>query len=218
MLKYCLQREFRLCFYHRLSSLNALLFLLVIISLFPLATSADPKTLQLIGPGVIWVCALLAMLLSMQQFFKEDYQDGSLDHLLMTSAPLTYYVLAKVTVHWFCLALPLIILVPLMGLLYQLSMHTLLILIVSLFLGTPSLILIAAMLAALIVQLRQNSVLILLMALPLYAPILIFGSAAPMALSVWPLAAFAFLAAILVLTLSLFPVLTAGVLRFSIKQ
>jgi len=218
MLMRCLQREFRLCFYHSLSILNALLFLLVIATLFPLATSPDSKVLQFIGPGVIWVCALLTMLLSMQQFFKEDYQDGCLDHLSMMPAPLSYYVIAKVLVHWLWVGLPLILLTPLIGLLYQLSPHTILILMMSLTLGTPSLILIAAILAALTVTLRQNSVLILLMALPLYAPILIFGAAAPFAVLDWPLAAMAFLAAILVLAVSLLPVATAGILRSSIKQ
>jgi len=90
MLIRCFQREFRLCFYHRLSIFNVLLFLLVIVSLFPLATSPDPKTLRFIGPGVIWICAFLAMLLSMQPFFKDDDEDGSLDHLLMMPAPLSY--------------------------------------------------------------------------------------------------------------------------------
>jgi len=194
MLIRCFQREFRLCFYHRLSIFNVLLFLLVIVSLFPLATSPDPKTLRFIGPGVIWICAFLAMLLSMQPFFKDDYEDGSLDHLLMMPAPLSYYVVVKVMVHWLWLVLPLLVLTPLMGLLYQLSPHTILILMMGLLLGTPSLMLIAAILAALTVPLRQNNVLVLLMALPLYAPILIFGAAAPFAISVWPLAPFGFLA------------------------
>lgn len=220
MLMRCLQREFRLCFYRRGSLFNALLFLLVIASLYPLATSVESKTLRFIGPGVIWVCALLSMMLSMQTFFKSDYQDGSLDYLLLMPSPFTYYVGAKLLVHWFYFTVPLLLLTPIIALCYQLSGHAILLIIVGLFLGAPSLLLIGAIIAALTLRLQNNGVLVLLMALPLYVPILIFGTSAVenAVPHQWPLAAFGFMAAIAVLSISVLPVAISATLKLSIKQ
>ena len=218
MLIRCLEREFRLCFYSRQSLCNALLFLLVIVALFPIAISPEPKVLQRIGPGVIWVCALLTMLLSMQKLFQDDYRDGSLDYLLMASQSLTDYILAKVIVCWLWLSMPIIILTPFIALLYQLTVHTVVILMLSLLLGTPSLMLIAALLSALTVTFQQNSILVLLMALPLYVPILIFSAAAPFSIASWPIAIFSFLSAILMLTITVLPLITAKILQYAVQQ
>jgi len=220
MLVRCIQREIRLCFYHRLSILNAMLFLLVIASLYPLAISVEPKTLQLIGPGIIWLCALLSMMLSMQDFFTRDYRDGSLDYLILMPMSLTYYVISKVLVHWIYFILPLLFLTPFIGLFYQLSIHTIVIVMLGLLLGTPSFMLIAAILSALTLQLQHNSLLILLMAMPLYVPILIFGTVAATDITMphWPIAAFSFMSAILVLAVILLPTATGVTLKLSIKQ
>jgi len=208
------QRELRLCFRHRMSILNALLFVIVVASIFPIATTPDPKILQVIGPGIIWVSALLGMLLSIHSLFKEDYNDGSLDHMLMMPGALPYYVFAKVISHWLLLALPIILVTPILAVLYHLPARSIEILMLGLLLGTPSLSFIGAIIAALTLGLRNSGLLLLLMALPLYVPIVIFGSTAILSHHPGlPLAQFAFLAAILALTTTILPAATAVVLR-----
>ncbi len=218
MLTRTFQRELRLCFRHRMSTVNALLFVIVVASIFPLATTPDPKTLALIGAGVIWISALLAMLLSMNTLFKDDYADGTLDQMIMMPTVFSYYVFAKVVSHWLLLALPIIIVTPVLAILYHLNAHTIDILMLGLLLGTPSLSFIAAIIAALTLGIRNSGLLLLLMALPLYVPIVIFGTSAAVSIHPgFPLAQFGFLAAIFALTITCLPAATAAVLRMGVR-
>jgi len=211
------QRELRLCFHHRMSFVNALLFVIVVSCIFPLAMIPDPKTLRLIGPGVIWVSALLGMLLSIDGLFKEDAEDGSLDYIMMRSGVCPYYVFAKVITHWLLLAFPIILATPILAVLYHLNLRSTEILMLGLLLGTPSLGFIAGILSALTLGLRSSGLLLLLMALPLYVPIVIFGTTAVESFHPGlPLAQFSFLAAILALTVSILPAATAAVLRMGV--
>ncbi len=208
------QRELRLCFRNKMSLLNAFLFVIIVCSIFPLATTPNPKILSIIAPGVIWISALLAMLLSMNALFKEDYLDGTLDQMLMLKNGFSYYVFSKVMSLWCLLVLPIIVITPVIAILYDLNAHGIEMIMLGLLLGTPSLSLIAAIIAALTLGLRNSGLLLLLMALPLYAPIIIFGTMA--ASSASPLAQFGFLAAILALALTALPVGTAAVLKMRI--
>lgn len=212
-----LGRDLRLSVRRRSELLNPLVFFVIVVSLFPLGVGPEPKTLALIAPGVIWVAALLATLLGMERLFRDDYEDGSLEQLLLTPQPLSALVLAKVLGHWLVTGLPLIIVSPLLGVLLQLPNDAYGALLASLLLGSPALSLIGAIGVALTVSLRRGGVLLTLLVLPLYVPILIFGTA-----SVAAAAAglpydgqLALLGAILALALVLAPFAIAGGLRIS---
>jgi len=152
-------------------------------------------------------------LLSSYHLFKEDYLDGSLDQMMMSDS-LSHYVFAKVFANWMLLALPLILITPLLSVLYHLNGRTIELLILGLLLGTPTLSFIAAMMAALTLGLKQGGLLLLLMALPLYVPIVIFATTAVMlSAQAFPVAQYAFLAAMMALVIFVFPVATSAVLR-----
>lgn len=192
-----------------------LLFFIVVAITFPLATTPASKILQLIGPGVIWVAALLSTLLSLPRLFQEDHHDGSLSQLLLAPYPLSWLVLAKIFAHWVLFTFPLIVLSPLLAMMYHLSLQATFILWVGLLLGTPILSLIGAVGAAITVGLRQGVLLLALIILPSYIPVLIFGTQAVMAASQQrPVAsALAILGALLALTLSVAPLVCAFSLR-----
>jgi heme exporter protein B len=154
------------------------MFFLMVASLFPLAVSPDPKFLGLIAPGVIWVGALLATLLSLDLLFKSDYEDGSLEQMLLVPQPLMLLVLAKVLVHWLVAGLPLALMAPLLGLMLGLPEGGYQPLIISLLLGTPVLSLLGSIGAGLTVGLRKGGMLMPLLILPLYIPVLIFAASA----------------------------------------
>lgn len=195
--------------------LNALLFFIIVVSLFPLAIGPDPQQLKLMASGIIWVAALLAMLLSLDRLFREDYQDGTLEHLLLSPHPLSLLVLIKVLTHWLIVGLPLIILSPILGVLLQLPFAAIKILMISLLLGTPTLSLIGAIGAALTVGLRNSNVLLALLILPLLIPILIFGASAVTLnlIGLSSVGSLMWLSVCLILAISLAPVVIAAGLR-----
>ncbi|MCB5183618.1 heme exporter protein CcmB [Methylobacillus gramineus] len=160
---------------------TVLIFFVVVASLFPLAGNPDPVVLGNIAPGVLWVSALLACLLSLPRIFSGDYADGSLEQMVIAPQPLSVLVLGKIVVHWLISALPLVLLAPVLGLQYGLQGEPLFVLVLSLLLGTPTLSLIGAIGAALTLGSRGGGVLVSVLVLPLYIPVLIFGAGAVVA-------------------------------------
>ena len=173
-----LRRDLVLAVRRRAELANPLLFFVLVVALFPLALGAQPNLLQAMAPGVIWVAALLAALLSLDGIFRSDFEDGSLEQFLLTDQPLTLLVLAKVLAHWLVTGLPLLVIAPLLAMFLGLSEHALPVLALSLLLATPILSLIGAIGVALTVGLRRGGILLALLVIPLYIPVLIFASAA----------------------------------------
>ena len=167
--------ELRLSVRGGIGSLVALIFFVVTVALFPLGVGPELQVLERIAPGVVWVAALLAALLSMERLFQTDYEDGTLELLALSPLPLEAAVLAKCLAHWLSTALPLIIVSPVLSLLVNMSSDGLVMLILAMLLGTPTLSLIGGVGAALTVGARRGGVLLALLVLPLYIPVLIFG-------------------------------------------
>lgn len=213
-----LRRDLKLGIHKRSELLNPVLFFILVTSLFPLGVGPGPATLALIAPGVIWVAALLATLLSMERLFRADFEDGALEHLMLSPHPLPLLVLAKVLAHWLVTGLPLLLVSPLLGVLLHLPGEAVGALPLTLLLGTPVLSLIGAIGVGLTVGLRRGGVLLTLLVLPLYVPVLIFGTAAVAAAAdSLPISGqLALLGAMLALALSLAPFAAAAALRISV--
>ena len=213
------KRDFIVAFRHRGEMANPLMFFLMVITMVPLGISPEPSLLALLAPGMIWVVALLATLLSLDGLFRGDYEDGSLEQMLITPQPLYFQVLAKICVHWMVSGLPLTLMAPLLGVMLNLPAEGFGPLWVSLLLGTVSLSLIGAIGAALTVALRKGGLLLSLIIMPLYVPVLIFGtSAVSSAIEGFPIAGqLAVLGAFLAMTLILAPLAVVGALRVSIN-
>lgn len=177
-LRYVVMRDLTLAMRRRADVLTTLFFFVIVVSLFPLGVGPELKTLRMMGPGVVWVAALLASMLSLGRLFSADYADGSLEQLVLTPQPLAMMVLGKVLAHWLVSGVPLVMMAPLLGIQYGLSAQALGILVLSLLMGTPVLSLIGAVGAALTLGLRGGGVLVSLLVLPLYIPVLIFGAGA----------------------------------------
>jgi heme exporter protein B len=171
-----LRRDLLVTTRHRADAVTGLVFFVVVASLFPLGVGSDRELLRAIGPGVVWVAALLASLLSLPRLFVADHADGTLEQLLLRPHPLSVLALAKVAGHWLTTGLPLVLVSPLLGLQYGLDASAVGVLVLSLLLGTPVLSLLGAVAAALALGLRGAGVLTALIVLPLNAPLLIFGS------------------------------------------
>jgi len=214
-----LRRDLLLAFRNRRDLVNPLVFFLMVATLFPLGVSPEPTFLAELAPGLVWVAALLATLLSMDSLFRADFEDGTLEQALLSPQPLILVVLARVTAHWVMTGLPLTLMAPLLGLMLFLPSEGMPGLMLSLLLGTPTLSLIGAIGAALTVGLRKGGMLISLLVLPLYIPVLIFGSGAVQAaVTGLPLAGYlALLGAILALGLVLAPLAIAAALRISVS-
>ncbi len=217
---YLLMRDLRLAFRSRHELANPLIFFILVVSLFPLAVTPTPAVLQEMAPGVIWVSALLAVLLSLDRLFKQDYEDGSLDQLMLSPNPLMILVLAKVCAHWFLTGLPLVLIAPLLGMFMSIPSEAIPALIYSLLLGTPVLSLIGAIGVSLTVAVNRGGVLLSLIVLPLYIPILIFGAnAVDVAMDGLSVRGqLLFLGAVLALALSLAPLATAVALRITASR
>lgn len=173
-----LRRDLSLAFKQGGAAMLALAFFVVTVTLFPLGVGPSPDILARIGPGVIWVAALLSALLSLDRLFQADLEDGSLDLLMLAPLPLPATVLAKCAAHWLSTGLPLIAASPVLGLLMNMPAEGIWTLLAAMTLGTPALSLIGAIGAALTVAVRRGGVLLSLLVLPLYIPVLIFGVAA----------------------------------------
>jgi heme exporter protein B len=214
-----IRRDLILAFRRRSEMINPLLFFILVITLFPLGIGAQPNLLQAIAPGIIWVSALLAAMLSLDSLFRSDFDDGSLEQLLLSSHPASVLVLAKVLAHWLVTGLPLVMVAPLLALFLGLPHQALTVLLLTLLLGTPVLSLIGAIGVALTVGLRRGGMILSLLVLPLYVPVLIFaGNAVEMAGSGLPVdAQISILISILFLALVLAPWPTAAALKMSIN-
>ena len=175
------QRDLRLAARRRIEALLPVVFFIVAASLFPLGVGPEPQVLRQMGPGVVWVCALLATMLSLNSVYAGDHADGSLEQMLLSGHSGVVIAAAKAFAHWVLTGLPLIVVSPLLGLLFDLSGEGIATLALSILLGTPILSLLGSVGAALTLGLRSGGVLLLLLVLPLCIPTLIFGSGAVVA-------------------------------------
>ena len=212
-------RDLRLAMRRRVETLMPVAFFVVTASLFPLGVGPEPQILRQLAPGLAWVCALLAAMLSVSQLYASDFADGSLEQMLLTGRSAVVIAAAKSAAHWTLSGLPLIAAAPLLGLLFDMHRDALGALLVSLLLGTPVLSLLGAVGAALTLGLRSAGVLLLLLVLPLTIPALIFGTGAVAAVDAGlsPGGHFSILGALLILTALTAPVATAAALRISLE-
>lgn len=176
--RHMVMRDLRLALRQGTDVAMVVSFFVITVTLFPLGVGPEPNILARIAAGVVWVTALLAVMLSLERMFQSDYEDGSIDLLLLTPAPLELIVLAKVAAHWLLTGFPLILTAPILAALMNMPGEGYVTLIAAMAVGTPTLSLVGAVGAALTLGARRGGVLISLLVLPLYIPILIFAVAA----------------------------------------
>jgi heme exporter protein B len=219
MFRWIVTRDLTLAWRRRADVLSTLIFFVIVVSLFPLGIGPETQLLRSIAPGVVWVAALLASMLSLNRIFANDYQDGTLEQMLLTPQPLYLVVMGKVVAQWLVSELPLVLIAPLIGVQFDLPPQTLLVLFISLLIGTPILSLIGSVGAALTLGLRGGGVLIALLILPLYIPVLIFGAGAVDAsiIGVSPQANLYLLGALLAVSFVFAPWATSAALRISLE-
>lgn len=212
-------RDLRLAMRRRTEALLPVAFFVVAASLFPLGVGPEPQVLRQIAPGVVWVCALLAAMLSASQLYAADHADGSLEQLLLSGESAVLVAAAKAAAHWTISGAPLVLAAPLFGLLFGLQADVLAVLFVSLLLGTPILSLLGGVGAALTLGLRSGGMLIVLIVLPLSVPALIFGTGAAGAVDsgLSPAGHYSLLGALLIGCLLLAPPAAAAALRISLE-
>ena len=216
---YVVSRDVLLAMRRRADVATTLFFFVLVASLFPLGVGPEPKLLRTMAPGILWVAALLASMLSLGRLFAEDYADGSLEQLMLTPEPLTLVVIGKLVAHWLVSGLPLVLISPVLALQFDLPRDAIVTLMLALLLGTPMLSLIGAIGAALTIGVRGGGVLISLLVLPLYVPVLIFGAGAVDASAMGMDASghLSILGALLLLSVVLAPWATAAALRISLE-
>ena len=219
MFRWIVIRDLTLAWRRRADVLSTLFFFVIVVSLFPLGIGPETQLLRSIAPGVVWVAALLASMLSLGRVFENDHRDGTLEQMLLTPQPLYLVVMGKVMAQWLVSELPLVLIAPLVGIQFDLAPDALLTLFLSLLLGTPILSLIGSIGAALTLGLRGGGVLISLLILPLYIPALIFGAGAVTAsvTGMSPQANLYLLAAFLVVSVVFAPWATSAALRISLE-
>jgi heme exporter protein B len=218
-LRATLARELQIALRSPGNIVNPLMFFVIAVSLFPLGGGADPEWLGRIAPGVLWVTALLAVMLSMENLFRSDFEDGSLEQLLLSPQPLYFQILVKIGAHWLVTGLPLVILAPLLAYMLSLPSGGYGPLVLGLLLGTPTLNLIGAIGTALTVGLARNGLLLAVLILPLSIPVLVLGAGmVETALNGLPVSGIAaVLGALLVLAVTLAPLAIAAALRISVN-
>ncbi|QCZ94358.1 heme exporter protein CcmB [Salinimonas iocasae] len=172
------KRDLALAFRQKGELLQPVIFLLIVVCLFPIGVGPGPEILQRISPGVIWIAAILSGLLGMERLFKDDYHDGTLEQLILSGLPLSGIALSKVLTHWLVSFLPIICLSPVLAMFLNMSLPMYKALIITLLLGTPLLSLIGAIATALTVGLQRGSLLVSLLLLPVFIPLLIFATSA----------------------------------------
>lgn len=170
-------RELTLAWKKPSQIIQPMVFFLMVVTLFPLGISPAPKTLQVIGPGVIWIAALLAIVLVVERLFSQDYQEGTIEAWLLSTVPMSLIVAAKLTAGWLISCAVIILISPVLALLMNVESHVIPALMLSLLIGTPILLFVGAIGNALTVSLNQGGVLLSLLILPLYIPVLIFATA-----------------------------------------
>jgi heme exporter protein B len=213
------RRDLRLAARRRTEALLPIGFFVVAVGLFPLGVGPEPQMLRTIAPGILWVCALLAAMLSVTQMFAGDLQDGSLEQMLLAPTALPALVAAKVGAHWVTTGLPLVLMAPLLGIVFDLSGPAIGVLVASLLLGTPMLSALGALGAALTLGLRSGAALLFVIVLPLAVPALIFGAGAVGAVEAGLSAAphLSLLGALLIATALGAPPATAAALRIALE-
>ena len=172
------RRDLQLAARRRAEVMNTLVFFVIVASLFPLGVGPEPALLRSLAPGVLWVGALLAAMLAMEQMYASDFADGTLEQLVLAPGPLSVIVVGKVCAHWLLTGLPLLLVAPLLGLQFGLDSSEIGVLLVTLALGTPSLSFVGGIGAALTLGARGGGALLALLLLPLFVPVLIFGAGA----------------------------------------
>jgi len=214
-----LRRDLRVALRRRSDTFSTLIFFVMVVSLFPLGVGPEPQLLRTMAPGVLWVAAMLASMLSLPRLFADDHADGTLEQMLLSTQPLALLVFGKTMAHWVGSGLPLVLLSPLLALQFDLSASATGVLVLSLLLGTPVLSLVGSMGAALTVGLRGSSVLLSLLVLPLTIPVLIFGAGAVEAHNAGLGVAghFSLLGALLIVGLLAAPWVSAAALRISME-
>ncbi|MBT9526277.1 MAG: heme exporter protein CcmB [Rhizobacter sp.] len=212
-----LARDLRLAARRRIEALLPIAFFTVAVSLFPLGVGPEAQMLRQIAPGVVWVCALMAAMLSVTQLYAADHADGSLEQMLLCGESPVLIAAAKALAHWMLTGLPLILVAPLFGLLFGMNADAIAALTFSLLLGTPILSLLGGVGAALTLGLRSGGVLLILLILPLCIPALIFGTGAVGAVEsgISAQGHYSLLGALLIVTSLLAPWATAAALRIS---
>jgi len=213
------RRDLELALRRRADVFTTLFFFVIVVSLFPLGVGPDPNLLRTMAPGILWVAALLAAMLSLARLFAPDHADGTLEQLLLSPEPLAVLVAAKILAHWLVAGLPLVLLAPVLALQFDLAPAAIGVLALSLLIGTPVLSLFGAIGGALTLGLRGGGVLVALLVLPLYVPVLIFGAGAVGAATNGMDAAahLALLGALLAGAVALAPWATARALRIAVE-
>ncbi len=214
-----LARDLRLALRQSADSLTVVAFFAIATVLFPFGVGPETNVLARIAGGVLWVTALLAALLSLDRIFAVDFEDGTLDQLVLTGAPLPVVVLAKVCAHWLTTGVPLILVSPILAVTLHLPIAGYVPLVFALLLGTPTVSLVGAVGAALVLGTRRGGVLLSLLVLPLYIPVLIFGTAAVEAALIGRASTpmLSVLAGFMVLALTFSPWATAAALRQAVE-
>lgn len=219
LLSLVIRRDLVLAMRRRADVLTTLIFFVIVVSLFPLGVGPEADMLRKMAPGVVWVAALLASMLSLGRMFSADYLDGTLEQMMLVPQSLSVLVLAKILAHWMVSGLPLVIMAPVLGLQFDMPTQALWVLIAALLLGTPILSMIGAVGAALTLGLRGGGALVSLLVLPLCIPVLIFGAGAVEAVVSGTSAGshLSLLGAVLVMALVFTPWVTALALRISVE-
>jgi heme exporter protein B len=219
LLSLVIRRDLVLAMRRRADVLTTLIFFVIVVSLFPLGVGPETDMLRKMAPGVVWVAALLASMLSLGRMFSADYLDGTLEQMMLVPQSLSVLVLAKILAHWMVSGLPLVIMAPVLGLQFDMPAQALWVLIAALLLGTPILSMIGAVGAALTLGLRGGGALVSLLVLPLCIPVLIFGAGAVEAVVSGTSVGshLSLLGALLVMALVFTPWVTALALRISVE-
>jgi len=214
-----IRRDLLLAMRSRADVLTILVFFVMVVSLFPLGVGPEMSMLRKMAPGVLWVAALLASMLSLVRLFSGDYLDGTLEQMMLNPQSLAVLVLGKMVAHWLVSGLPLVLVAPILGLQFDMSPPALGILMLGLLLGTPILSMLGAIGAALTLGLRGGGVLLSLLVLPLCIPVLIFGTGAVEAVAsgVSVVSNLSLIAALLMMCLVFTPWVTAQALRISLE-
>jgi len=217
--KSTLKRDLNIAFKKKNDIANPFMFFVIVVSLYPIAITPDPERLSEIAAGVVWISVLLASMLSMDNLYRSDYEDGSLEQLLLSPHPLFFMVLAKNISHWLVSGLPVVLAAPLLAYMLNLPQQAYPTLIASLLIGTPVMSLIGSIAVALTVGLGSRGLILAVITLPMSVPILIFGTLAVEA-SVSagsPAGYLALMLAMLAASLSLAPLASVAALRISIS-
>ena len=211
------KRDMHIAFNQKAELVQPLMFLLMVVTLFPLGVSPSPDTLQRIGPGVIWIAAILSSLMAMERLFRDDFQDGSLEQYMLSGLALPAVSAVKVAAHWLVSFVPLLLLSPLLAMFLNLTVDMYIALVLTLLLGTPLLSLIGAIAVGLTVGLQKGGVLLALLLIPVFIPLLIFATSAvdSAALQLPYHAQLAIIAAMLLLAAALAPLAIAYSLKVS---